>query len=151
MRAYPLLALRRYDEAIRELEVARELGARIARSDSVGPGMFPSALRGYALPKAGRLAEAEATLGQIRQQEREMFVPPTCTALVLHALNRDDEALEELSRAVDVRYPAVTFLGVDPKWDGLRASPAFQTLLSRVNMLEVSTRVLASRARSGGP
>jgi hypothetical protein len=35
----------------------------------------------------------------------------------------------------------VTFLGVDPKWDGLRDSPEFQHLLSRVNLLEVSDRI----------
>jgi hypothetical protein len=39
----------------------------------------------------------------------------------------------------------MTFLGVDPKWDELRGSPSFQALLSRVNLLDVSNRVLGSR------
>jgi hypothetical protein len=99
---------------------------------------------------AGRRAEAEAALEGIRRQERETRVRPVNVALVLHGLGRDSEALQELSRAVDGRDPAVTFLGVDPKWDGLRTSPSFQALLSRVNLLEVSNRVLASRARSAG-
>ena len=73
---------------------------------------------------------------------------PHHVALVLHGLGRDSEALHELSRAVDGRDPAVTFLGVDPKWDELRASPSFQALMSRANLLEVSNRVLGSRAGS---
>jgi serine/threonine protein kinase/TolB-like protein/Tfp pilus assembly protein PilF len=145
MRAYPLIALRRYDEAIRECDIARELEDRIPRFGPVGARVFPSALRAYALARAGRRAEAEAALERIRRQERETRVRPIHVALVLHGLGRDGEALDELSRAVDGRDPAVTFLGVDPKWDGLRTSPSFQELLSRVNLLEVSNRVLASR------
>jgi tetratricopeptide (TPR) repeat protein len=150
MRAYPLIALRRYDEAIRECDIARELEDRIPRFGSVRARVFPSALRAYALAMAGRRAEAEAALEGIRRQDRETRVRPVNVALVLHGLGRDSEALQELSRAVDGRDPAVTFLGVDPKWDELRASPVFQALLSRANLLEVSNRVLGSRARSTG-
>ena len=78
---------------------------------------------------------------------RETRVRPIHVALVLHGLGRDDEALRELSRAVDSRDPSVTFLGVDPKWDELRASPVFQALLSRANLLEVSNRTLRDRVR----
>jgi tetratricopeptide (TPR) repeat protein len=145
MRAYPLLTLRRYDEAIRELDIARELEANIPRTTSVGPRVFHSALQGYALAKAGRRAEAEAVLQRIRRQEHETYVPPHDIALVLHALGRDDEALEQLSRAVDVRDVRLVFLGTDPKWDELRGSPSFQALLSRVNLLDVSNRVLGRR------
>jgi hypothetical protein len=76
MRAYPLVALRRYDEAIRECDIARELEDRIPRAASVGPRVFPTALRGYALAKAGRRAEAEAMLERIRRLERDTYVPP---------------------------------------------------------------------------
>ena len=91
-----------------------------------------------------------AALERIRQQERETRVRPVHVALVLHGLGRDSEALHELSRAVDGRDPAVTFLGVDPRWDGLRTAPGFQALLSRVNLLEVSNRVLGSGAGPAG-
>ena len=145
MRAYPLLALRRYDEAIRECDIARKLEAEIPHPASMGPRVFPSALRGYALAKAGRRAEAEAVLEWIHRQARTRYTKPVHTALVLHALGRDDEALAQLTRAVDIRDLMLTFLGVDPKWDELRSSPAFQAVLARVNLLEVSNRVLAAR------
>jgi serine/threonine protein kinase/TolB-like protein len=147
MRAYPLLALGRYDEAVRECEIARELEDRIPRFAPVGPRVFPSALRAYALAKAGRREEAEAALAQIRSLESRMYVRKVHVGLVLHGLGRDEESLQVLHEAVESRDPALTFLGVDPKWDELRASPSFQALLARVNLLEVSNRVLAGRAR----
>jgi eukaryotic-like serine/threonine-protein kinase len=150
MRAYPLMALRRYDEAVRACDIAIELEDRIPRSASVGARVFPSALRAYALAKAGRRAEAEAALERIRRLEAETRARPHHVALVLHGLGRDREALHELSRAVDGRDPAVTFLGVDPRWDELRASPVFQALLSRANLLEVSNRVLDGFTGSAG-
>ena len=145
MRAYPLVALGRHDEAVRECDIGIELEAGIAASAAVRPRVFPSALRGYALARAGRRAEAEAILERIRRQAREQYVKPTHEALVLHALGRDDEALAQLRRAVEVRDLTLTFLGVDPKWDELRGAPAFQAVLSRVNLLDVSNRVRAGR------
>jgi tetratricopeptide (TPR) repeat protein len=145
MRAYALIALRRYDEAVRACDIAIELEDRIPRFGPVGARVFPSALRGYALAKGGRRADGEATLERIRSLERETRVRPVHIALTLHGLGRDEEALHELSLAIEGRDPAVTFLGVDPKWDGLRTSPSFQALVSRVNLLDVSNRVLAGR------
>jgi tetratricopeptide (TPR) repeat protein len=146
MRAYPLLALQRYEEAIRACDIAIALEDAIPRSSWVGQRVFPTALRAYALARAGRRAEAEATLERIRRHERETWVRPIHAALVLHGLGRDDEALQQLRRAVDVRDVGLTFLGVDPKWDELRTSPAFQAVLSRVNLLEASNRVLGTSA-----
>jgi hypothetical protein len=60
---------------------------------------------------------------------------------VLHALGREEEALEQLGEAIEDRDVFVTFLGVDPKWDDLRRSPAFREVLSRANLLEVSDAI----------
>jgi tetratricopeptide (TPR) repeat protein len=145
IRAIALASVGRYDATIRECDTAIELEAGIPRSTLVGPRVFPTALRGYALARSGRRAEAEEVLPHIRERERDGYVPPHDIAMVLHALERDDEALQELRRAVDVRDVRVTRLGVHPHWDRLRGSPSFQALLSRVNLLDVSNRVLALR------
>lgn len=145
MRAYPLISLGRYDEAIGACDRALELEASMPRSASVAAKVFPRALRGYALARAGRRAEAEAILDSIRILDRETYVPPTHVALVLHGLGRDEAALEQLGRAVEAHDPAVTFLGVDPKWDDLRGSPPFQALVARVNLLDVSNRATGGR------
>jgi hypothetical protein len=141
MRASPLLALGRYDEAIRACDVAEELEAAIPRTAAVGPRVRHRVLRGYALARAGRREEAEAALEWIRRQERETsYVPPQHLALVLHGLGRDEEALAELRRGVEVRDVTLSFVGVDPRWDELRGSPSFQAVMSRLNLLEVSNR-----------
>jgi hypothetical protein len=54
--------------------------------------------------------------------------------------NEVEEALASLRDAVDGRDLFVTFVGVDPKWDGLRDVPAFRTLVARASLLEVSDR-----------
>jgi serine/threonine-protein kinase len=107
--------------------------------------VFPTALRGYALARSGRRAEAEAVLQQIRERARDAYVPPHDIAMMLHGLGRDGEALQELRRAVDIRDVRVTRLGVHPQWDGLRGSPEFQALLSRIGLLDVSSRALDKR------
>jgi serine/threonine-protein kinase len=141
MRAYPLLVLERYDEAIRETGTARTLEDAIPRPPSLAPRVFTNALRGYALGKANRRADAEAVLAEMLDQARSTYVKPVHIALVLHGLDRNDEALAQLTRGIEVRDPTVTFLGVDPKWDGLRSSPAFRDVLARANLLDVSDQI----------
>jgi serine/threonine-protein kinase len=145
MRAIALVSVGRYDEAIRDCDAARDLEARIPRSPQVGPRVFPTALRGFALARSGRRAEALAVLQQVREREKSAYVPPHDIAMLLHGLGHDDQALAELNRAVDVRDVRLVRLGGHPHWDDLRGSAAFQAVLSRVNLLDVSSRVLASR------
>jgi len=144
MRVYPLLALARYDEAVRECDEVMELRRRLDPLERIYP--WAVALKGYALGRSGRHAEAEIMLAHLRNEARndtagEAYVTPYGEALILHAMRRDHEALERLTAAVDRREHRVTFLGVDPKWDALRSWPEFRALLSRVNLLEVSERI----------
>ena len=138
MRVFPLIALGRFDEAVAECDEALSLN-RIAVEQG-GHHSFTLALRGYALARMGRAAEAEQILAGLREQARQAYVPPHHEALLLLALGRDDEALARLRDAVDARDLFVTFVGVDPKWDQVRDVPAFRTLAARANLLEVSDR-----------
>ena len=138
MRAYPLLALGRYADAIRSCETALEINRKLA--GSAMPHSFTVALRGYGLARMGRTADAEAVLANLRTRARDHYVPPHHIALLLHAVGRNEEALARLSDAVNSRDLFVTFLGVDPKWDELRDAPAFRTLVARANLLDVSDR-----------
>jgi tetratricopeptide (TPR) repeat protein len=118
-----------------------ELYARSGGTVPRQPYSFALALRGYALAKLGKRAQAEMVLQQLHGFGRERYIPPYHLALVLHALGRDDEALERLREAVEARDWFVIFLGTDPKWDDLRSTPAFDALLSRANLLEVSRAI----------
>ena len=138
MRAFPLIALGRFDEAVAELDEVLALNR--AAGEQARPHSFTIALRGYSLARAGRTAEAGQMLEQLRDEARDGYVPPPHEALLLHAMGRDNEALARLAEAVEVRDLFVTFLGVDPKWDPLRDNPAFRSLAARVNLLDVSDR-----------
>jgi tetratricopeptide (TPR) repeat protein len=127
-----LLALGRYEEAIRESDRLTE-GRRQDRPDLPG-----TAYKGYALARMGRSADAEKVLLELQARESRGY---SSEALLLHALGRDDEALHRLQDAVNERALGVTFLGVYPFWDDLRDSPGFRHVLSQVNLLEVSDRV----------
>lgn len=141
MRTYPLLALGRYDEAVDECNRATELRRQVDPSERLYA--WALALKGYALARSGRRTGAETLLAQLQREAEQpegtdAYVTRYGEALILHGLGRDDEALRRLTDAVDRREHRVAFLGVDPKWDGLRDSPAFQDLLARVNLLDVS-------------
>ena len=67
MRAYPLIELSRFDEAIRECETAFDLSRGT---------LYSLALRGYALARVGRRADAESVLRRLEALSRERYVPP---------------------------------------------------------------------------
>jgi len=73
-------------EAIRECDIVREVEANIPNRESIGPRAWPTAIRGYALARAGRRGEAEAALTRLQAEARDMYVPPHHQALVLHGL-----------------------------------------------------------------
>jgi eukaryotic-like serine/threonine-protein kinase len=141
MRAYPLIELRRFDEAARECDKAFDLSGGL---------LYSLALRGYARARSGRTADAEDVLRRLEGLVRERYVPPHHVALVAYALGDVPRALSSLEQALSERDVYVSFLGTDPKWDGLRALPAFQAILARANLLDVS-RGVAADASAAAP
>jgi tetratricopeptide (TPR) repeat protein/TolB-like protein len=139
LRVLPLLALGRYEEAIRHIDDSATLEA----GQRAGPS--PSGFKAYALARLGRHAEADQLLAAMKMQGKGSFA--TGEALVLHGLSRDQEALERLQQAVTARDLNVTFLGVYPWWDDLRNSPGFRAILQQANLLEVSDALKRRPAR----
>jgi eukaryotic-like serine/threonine-protein kinase len=139
IRVHALLALDKYDEAVQEADTVEAL-RRSTGSDL--PAWIVAGLKGYALARSGRRAEAENMLDEINRE------PPrrhsTAEALVLHALGRDQEALESIRRAIANRDQSVTFLGVHSWWDDFREVPEFRDLLRQANLLEVSDQAARS-------
>lgn len=123
-RAEALLALGRGDEALAAFSRVLELTTH----------PMPVAMYAAALARMARPAEAEARLAELPLDYQYG------RATALQALGRSDEAIAALRAAVDERQPAVTSLGIDAQWDGLRDRPDFRALVRRVNLLEVSDR-----------
>jgi eukaryotic-like serine/threonine-protein kinase len=96
-RVWALIGLGRYEESLAASDRAHVLHPR-----PEGSAMGPLAMKGYALARLGRRAEAEAVLDAIRNEQSN-------PAILLHALGRDQEALDRLRRALDERSVSVTF------------------------------------------
>ena len=104
-------------------EKAKELSPIQTTSDS---------MRGYALAKAGRKKEAIAAVDALVRLSEQRFVPPYHIALIYHGLYDTENALAWLEKGYQSRDPKMTFLKVEPRWNGLRGDPRFAEILGRV-------------------
>jgi TolB-like protein/Tfp pilus assembly protein PilF len=92
-------------------------------------------LRGYLFGRLERTDDAEEVLKTLEARSRERYVPGYAMALVHSGLGRCDEALKWLERGLEKRDVHLTFLPVDPKWDGFRGEARFVGLLARCDFL----------------
>jgi len=110
--------------------------AAFRRAGEIGGTTEPLSLSGYTYAVSGRKAEAERTLHELMTRGERSYVPPYNVALVYHGLGDTDAALKWLERAYEEHDVRLIFLGVEPKWDGLRADPRFADLIKRVGLPE---------------
>lgn len=88
-------------------------------------------IAGYVHAVSGDRAKAEATIHQMLELKRERYVPPYNVALVFAGLGETEAALQWLEHAFADRDVHMPFL-LDHKWYGIRPTPQFQEILSRV-------------------
>jgi serine/threonine-protein kinase len=125
---------RKFDEAIATFERARVLSHDY-------PLVVASLAATYA--RAGRRQKALDLVQQMRDMEKDRYVPPIAWAWV-HVANGDlDQAFVCLEQAVAAHDILVCYLAVGPAYDALRSDPRFPGLLRRVGLdatqaLEVS-------------
>jgi DNA-binding winged helix-turn-helix (wHTH) protein/TolB-like protein/Flp pilus assembly protein TadD len=108
-----------YDEAIAELNRARELS---------GGSPWMVAALGHTLAVAGRRAEAQKVLIELKQLSTRRHVSPYDIATVYTGLGEKTQAFEWLQKL----YKGYTkrLLKADPRMDSLRLDPRFQELYS---------------------
>jgi TolB-like protein/DNA-binding winged helix-turn-helix (wHTH) protein/Tfp pilus assembly protein PilF len=114
---------RMYREAILEFEEAVRL--------SGGSPVYLASLA-HAYGAAGKRTEARKTLDELRNVSGQRYVSAYDLALATLSVGDTDRAIALLAQAVDERCPRATFLGVDPRFDGLRSDPRFKTLAVRI-------------------
>ncbi len=145
---------RRYEEAVTQLETTLRMEPRFDHARSLlgraylRLGQPDRAIREFEsrssttigstadLPVAyalsGRIAEAVAGLEHLRTQAATRFVSCFDIATVYAALGSADEAFEWLERALEQRAQPISFLGLDPAFDFLRADRRFAALIARL-------------------
>ena len=112
----------RFREAIDTLERGNTLSAEL-----------PSLL-GTAYARAGRAADAAETRELLTNAIEDRYATPAARALVDIHLGDDDAAFRGLEQAAADRDTFVCYVGVDPLYDPLRASPRFEALLERIGL-----------------
>jgi len=123
---------RRFDEALKQLDLAEH-------TYGISGEYWLSHVRmerGAIYAHRGEAAQAEEQLalllhGATRQNRR------LCVAILLHALGREDEALDWVEAAVNAREPHVNAIRKMPSIPrAMREHPRFQALLERVGLAD---------------
>lgn len=115
----------RFDEALAAAEKAREFS---------GGNTQALSLVAYACAALGRRSEAEQILAQLLALEMHQYVSPYNIAIAHLGLGRTQMALDWLSKGYDDRDVRMVFLAVEPKWDSIRITPQFESILHRMNL-----------------
>jgi TolB-like protein/DNA-binding SARP family transcriptional activator/Flp pilus assembly protein TadD len=122
---WALLETGELDEAVRELEQARDLE---------GGSTETIAVLAYALARRGDHLEAQRFLDGLAAEREHRYVPASQLALVELGLGNSDRALTWLEKAVDERAPEAVWLGVRPVYSPLRSTRRFQELIDCVGL-----------------
>ncbi|MEO7724806.1 MAG: tetratricopeptide repeat protein, partial [Chthoniobacterales bacterium] len=92
------------------------------------------AMSGYAAAVAGDRLRATQILDQLNSAADQRYVPPFNLAVVHLGLGQRDEVFAALERAYQDRDVRLSFLKVDPKWNGVRSDARFASLMSRLGL-----------------
>jgi tetratricopeptide (TPR) repeat protein len=149
---------RRYDEAIREFQTVldtepnqtalwflgfalidssrAEEGVRALERSVADSGRNPATLgllaRAYA--GAGRRADALSLVDELKQRERETYVPPAPFVHAYVGLGDRENAFASLERAYREKSHIMQFLKTHPLYDSLRDDSRFADLVRRVGL-----------------
>jgi TolB-like protein/Flp pilus assembly protein TadD len=89
---------------------------------------------GYAYALAGRRAEAQKVLDQLKELSKRKYVPAGSIAQIYVAFGEKDKAFEGLEKAYNERSLGFAEIKVSPVYDPLRSDPRFHDLLRRMNL-----------------
>jgi TolB-like protein/tetratricopeptide (TPR) repeat protein/DNA-binding winged helix-turn-helix (wHTH) protein len=111
-------------EAVAEFETASRLAA----------GSMYSASLAHALAGAGRRSEALNLLEVLMTTAKRRFVSSYDLAICEMGMGNREQALDLLNAAVQEHSPRVAFIGVEPRFDELRADRRFAALLRSLGL-----------------
>jgi TolB-like protein len=117
---------KQYPEAIAALEKASRLDAN---ASSLG-------YLGNVYAAAGKKAEAQKVLEELKELSKRRYVSPYSLACVYAGLNDKDQAFEWLERAYEERSFFMPLLKFETVLDNLHPDPRFKALVKRMDLPE---------------
>jgi len=121
-----LLRNKQFPEAIAALE----------RSRSLDNNPSVSGYLGFAYAAAGKKAEAQRILDEMKELSQKQYVPAYSIAIIYAGLDEKDQAFEWLNKAFADRSFYIALLNFEQTLDNLRPDPRFKELLKRANLQE---------------
>ena len=89
---------------------------------------------GYAYAVAGKRAEAQKILDDLKELAKQRYVSPNAFAVIYMGLGDKDQAFVWLEKTFEARPDNLYFLKVGPQYDSLRSDPRFADLLRRMKL-----------------
>jgi DNA-binding SARP family transcriptional activator/TolB-like protein len=83
---------------------------------------------------AGDKQAARDSLTRLQEISKQRYVSPYYLAVVALGLGENGQAIDYLTQAADDRSDLMVLLGVEPRFDALRADPRFAALLRRAGL-----------------
>jgi serine/threonine-protein kinase len=116
---------------------AHDKGIEAIRSSQAADGvdLSLSPELAYLAAITGRQDEARQILNRLLTLARRHPVSPGMIALVYCGLEERAQALTWLEKAYQQHSSMMTWLKVDPRFDGIRVEPGFQELMRRVGLI----------------
>ena len=150
---------RQYDLAIQKLREVQRIDPSLGRSHIiihayVRKGMFKEAFADIdqwrttmdepwiwaelasLAGQAGRPAEAQRAVDKLIELNRQQILDPSLFFWAYTGMGDKEKALAWLQRSYDQRSRILTRLKVDPAFDSLRDDPRFQSILSRIHLVD---------------
>lgn len=91
---------------------------------------------GHAYARAGRTADADKVLDELKEGSRTKYISWRNIAVIYAGLEDKDQAFACLDKAYELRDSRIVFIKVDPLFDPLRDDPRFKNLLRRIGLPE---------------
>lgn len=108
--------------------------AEFQRAVQLSPDPNHVADLGHAYAVAGRRAEAQKIVNELRELSKRRYFPPYFIALIYVGLDDKNQAFEWLEKAFAERSANLTVLKAEPMFDPIRDDPRFQALLQRIGL-----------------
>ncbi len=105
------------------------------KSSSLDSSPWLSGFRGYVYASAGKKAEAEKILNELKELSKRQYVPAYNLAFIYAGLNDKDQAFEWLNKAYET-HSGLSVIKVETTFDNLRDDPRYKDLLKRMNLPE---------------
>ncbi len=119
-----------YEQQLKYAEAIEE-GVKI-RKDFDSPQAIASL--GYAYARSSKIDEATQLLNELINLSQKKYVSSYHVAAIYTGLNKKEQALVWLEKAVEERSTSLVILKVDPMFDSLHADPRFKEILRKIGL-----------------